>query len=495
MPRPGTQIDIVDDAPFGGAVLDSGQAFFVGVTERGPAGDYERVQSLAQYEALYGARSGGSLMYDSVGAYFAEGGSELVVSRISGAAADVSTIAFGTATANAASPGAWGNDVDVAAVAPTTVAERVAAARAQHRRDAGDPRAAGDPIAVTVTYDGTVVERSTIVASIDELVLWAEEHSDYVRFVKGADNVVPAAGTTAALAGGADDSAIDATTVGDALDVFTYELGPGQVCAPGLTSLATQTALLAHASASRRNALLDLPDSSDPLVLGAAVAALDGLDGVRFAAAFAPWVVYPAQVSPATVTIPYSGVQAGLIARSDAATDNPNVPAAGANGISRMALGLSQTFSDDVRESLNVAGVDIAIVRYGDVRTYGYRSVAGPDDPNWLWFGGARELNALAHEADAIAENYVLRQIDGQGALFASLHSDLKGMCLEHYRRGALFGATPADAFAVDTGATINTPETIASGEVHAVVRVKTSPAAEWVQISIVKVPLERAVA
>jgi phage tail sheath protein FI len=495
MPRPGTQIDIVDDAPFGGAVLDSGQAFFVGVTERGPVGDYERVQSLSQYAALYGGRTGGSLMYDSAGAYFAEGGAELIVSRVSGANADVATIAFGSATANAASPGVWGNGVKLDAVGPTTLAERVSGARTAARRDAGDPRIAGDPIAVTVTLGGKVVERSNVVASVDELVTWAQEHSNLVRFVRGADNTLPAAGTSATLAGGADDNAVDATTIGAALDALVYELGPGQVCAPGLTSTAAHDALLAHASACRRNALLDLPDTSDALVLSAAVAALDDVDGVRFAAAFAPWVVYPAQTSPATVTIPYSGVQAGLIARSDAATGNPNVPAAGANGISRMALGLSQTYSDDVREALNVAGVDVAILKYGTVRTYGYRSAAGPDDPNWLWYGGARELNALAHESDAIAENYVLRQIDGQGALFASLHNDLKGMCLEHYRRGALYGVTPDEAFAVDTGSTVNTPATIAAGEVHAVVRAKTSPAAEWVQISIVKVPIERSLA
>jgi hypothetical protein len=488
MARPGTQIDIVDDAPFGGAVLDTGQAFFVGVTERGPVGEVTRVVSLRQYEDAYGARSGGSLMYDSVGAYFAEGGSVLYASRVSGASAVVASATFGSATAKAVSPGAWGNNVDVAAVAPTTLAERVAA----QRRVA---RAAGAPIIVTVSYNGVVTERSTVVATVDELVVWAQEHSDIVRFVKGANNTLPAAGVSAALTGGVSDNASGASEIGAALDALPYELGPGQIAAPGLTTTTTHEALLEHADRCRRNALLDLPDSSDPTVLAAAVAALEGMTGVRFAGAFAPWAIYPAQTSPATVQVPYSGIEAGLIARSDAANDNPNVSAAGANGISRMALGLTQTYGDDVREALNETGVNIAIVKYGDVRTYGYRTAAGPDDPNWLWYGGARELNALAHEADATAESYVLRQIDGQGTLFASLHSDLKGLCLEHYRRGALYGATPDEAFAVDTGSTINSAETIAAGEVHAVIRVKTSPAAEWVQISIVKVPVERTLA
>lgn len=476
MPRPGTQIDILDGAPFGGPLLDSGQAFFVGVAQRGPVGEAVRVTSLRQYENAYGDRSGGSLLYDSVGAYFAEGGSTLLVSRISGASAATATIAFGSTTAHAASPGAWGNDVDVAMA---TLA---------------DPLGIGGT-GVVVTYDGTVVERSGPLADVDALVTWAQEHSDYVRFTKGADNVLPTSGTSASLAGGADDSTTAQAAVQAALDAFVYELGPGQVAAPGLTAAATHLALLAHAAKCRRNALVDLPDSSDPTVLAAAATALRGVDGVRFAAAFAPWAIYPSQTPPATVQIPYSGIQAGLIARSDAATNNPNVPAAGANGISRMAVALTQTYTDDVREALNEAGVIVAIVKYGDVRTYGWRTAAGPSDVNWLWFGGSREVNALAHEADAIAENYVLQQIDGQGALFAKLHNNLKGMCLEHYVRGALYGATPDEAFRVDTSAAVNTVDTIKNGEVHATIWAKTSPAAEWVQISIVKVPIDRTLA
>ena len=93
---------------------------------------------------------------------------------------------------------------------------------------------------------------------------------------------------------------------------------------------------------------------------------------------------------------------------------------------------------------------------------------------------------SVAHEADAIGE-HVLKQIDGQGTLFAAFNADLKGMLLEHYNRGALYGATPEEAFSVNTGASINTPATIANGEVHAIIRLRTSPTAEWVHVVIVK--------
>jgi hypothetical protein len=86
MPRPGVTVELAANAPTGAPVLDSGQAFFTGVAERGP-GRAVKVQSITEYEAAFGARSGGSLLYDSVGAYFAEGGAVLYVSRISGATA------------------------------------------------------------------------------------------------------------------------------------------------------------------------------------------------------------------------------------------------------------------------------------------------------------------------------------------------------------------------------------------------------------------------
>jgi hypothetical protein len=84
VPRPGTDILIVDEAAGGGPVLDTGQAFFVGSSERGPTDRAELVSSSREYDLRYGPRSGGSLLSDAVSAYFAEGGGVLYVSRAIG---------------------------------------------------------------------------------------------------------------------------------------------------------------------------------------------------------------------------------------------------------------------------------------------------------------------------------------------------------------------------------------------------------------------------
>ena len=94
-----------------------------------------------------------------------------------------------------------------------------------------------------------------------------------------------------------------------------------------------------------------------------------------------------------------------------------------------------------------------------------------------------------------MAETYVLRQIDGRRQIFAALEAELRGICLDYFNAGALFGESPPEAFSVDTGPGVNTIDTIKAGEVHAVIRLKCSPAAEWVVIEIVKVPVERSLA
>ena len=471
MPRPGVTVELLEDAPSGQAVLNSGQSFFIGVAERGRL-QAVRVGSVADYTREFGDRAGGSVLHDSVSAYFSEGGATLWVSTIAGPGALAATAQLPPYNVAAAGTGEWGNDLTVEAV------------------DAAATGGTG-AVQIVVTYDGTIVERSPIlIPSAPEAgESW---NSDYVHLDYSTGDL--AVGGPVDLAGGVDDATVTAATITAALDRFTYALGPGQVAYPGATTTMAFDALLAHVDKTRRVALLDAPDTSDPAALKALAQTVSQNPLAKYAAMFAPWATYPG-AGNTTVTVPYSPVQAGLLARSDAATQNPNLAAAGTNGIARSALGLSKSYSDSDRQALNEAGLTLAVQKYGTIRTYGARSLAGAGNLTWLWFGGAREVCAVAHEADAIGENYVLKQIDGQGTLFAALNADLKGMLLEHYARGALYGATPEEAFSVNTGASINTPATIANGEVHAIIRLKTSPTAEWVHVVIVKTALDRALA
>ena len=311
MPRPGTEIRIVDGAAGGGAVLDTGQAFFVGVAARGPAGAV-KVASTPEYETKFGPRGGGSLLYDAVASFFAEGGGTLYVSRAAGAGGAPATVAFGSLTATAESPGAWGNDFAAEAVAGL-----------------------GSGFVVKL-YDGPeLTDQSPELATASAAAAWSEGRP--VRLSKGADDVL-AAVPKADLAGGADGSAPGTAEIADALARFEHGLGPGQVAAPGYTTTVVHNELLRHADEARRVALVDLPDTADPAALVDAVQALADTPGVRYAQTLAPWLSYPGPAG-APVTIPYSGVQAALLARTDAVTGNPNEAAAGANGVTAARSG------------------------------------------------------------------------------------------------------------------------------------------------------------
>jgi phage tail sheath protein FI len=422
------------------------------------------VLSLLDYKDQFG--QGPSVAKDSVMAYFNEGGSNLYFSRIVGPAAEAATITLGGAEVTATSPGEWANGLEVESGA------------------VGAPAPAGTVI--VKVWDGTeLVEQSTQLSTDAEAAGWQGE---YVRL----DGLPTAPSPKVALAGGVDDDVVNASTVDTALNVFTYQLGPGQVCAPGLFDPVVHTALIDHASKHHRVALLDPPNTAEKAELEAAVNEVQSLKESRYAAMFAPWVVYPGETSPTTTVVPYSAIQAGLIARVDAA-GNPAVSAAGEKSVHVATLDLLAQFSDADHEDLNNEGVNLAKFVYGAIETYGYRTAAAGPETNWMFFGESRVVMAIAHECDVAAQSYVFDPIDGRGHLFSKLAKDLIGICSRYYDMDALYGATAADAFRVEV-ANVNTVKTAQRGEVVAVVRVKTSKVAEWVDIPITKVPLDRAV-
>jgi phage tail sheath protein FI len=138
----------------------------------------------------------------------------------------------------------------------------------------------------------------------------------------------------------------------------------------------------------------------------------------------------------------------------------------------------------------------MAQYRWGRLETYGYRTLVDPTSvPQWWDFGNARLEMAINAQAGAIAERYVFTQIDGRGHTIAAFGGDLRAMLVPFYENGSLYGATAEDAFQVNVGPSVNTPTTIANGELHATINVRMSPFAEYVQIYVVKVATTQSIA
>jgi hypothetical protein len=436
---------------------------------------------MADFTRLFGPRVSYSVLYDAVDIYFREGGSSVWVNRIVGPAATLGSLNLQDASAGvsliakAVGPGAYSTGIKVGVVAGSV----------------------GGSFQIQVTDASTpavILEQSGDLLAQTDAVTWSL-NSDYIRITLGASTLVPAVAAPAALSAGTDDRASVAEADWTAaLDEFTIDMGPGQVSAPGRTTDAAHTALLAHAQSHRRVALLDATDT--PTVATLLTAVTNARVGQqRFGALFAPWCVAPGVIPGTSRTVPPSALVAGLISRNEE-TYGPDSPSAGIKGLARYCTGPSQpNWTDAQREQLNNGAVNVLMTRLGNFQVYGWRSlVSATADPNWIPFGNSRLYMAIASDADGIGEGFVFDLIDGQGHTIADFGGALAGMLLQYYGRDQLYGASADEAFFVDVGPQVNTPDTIAANELHAVLNVRMSPMAELVAIEIVKTPINQAV-
>jgi phage tail sheath protein FI len=339
------------------------------------------------------------------------------------------------------------------------------------------------------------LERSPSLATKADIIAWSQ-FSNYVTMVDPGTGVLPAVAAATALSAATDDRAsiVDAQWL-TALNLFNKELGPGQVAAPGQTSSTRLAQLTAHAALYNRDAILDEADTSNVATMTAAVVgARDG--NARFGAMFGPWLQIPGLTSGTFRDVPPSALMLGLIARSDANSGNPNQAAAGENGIARYVVRAKYDFINADRDTLNDGGVNIIRNMLGGVRAYGFRTLVSPSTyPHLLQLTGQRTVMAIAALGDDIMESFVFDQIDGGGKKFAEVEGAITGVCLPFFNRGALFGATAEEAFFVDTGAAVNTPQTISAGEIRCALALRTSPFAEVVRLTLVKRMITEAVA
>lgn len=472
--RPGVVVSVQENPTPSSIPLDTGTWFVVGTSDQGPANTPTLVFSLDDFINRFGARQSYSVLYDAIETFFQEGGSQVYVSRIVGPAATTGTKnlldsgAGISLVASALGPGAFSANIKVGVVAGS-----------------------GSNFQIQVTDgSGTLLEQSYDLPDQQSAVNWSAS-SNYIRIAIGATALNPAVVSPGVLSTGNDQrGSITDTERQAAIDAFGGGgYGPGQVSYPGNTSSTMFVALKTHAEGHNRVALLDLPDSGTPATIESAAAVTTS----RFAAAFCPWVKVPGITAGTTRTVPPSALVAGCIARNDP-VNGQDSPAAGVNGQARFAIDITQIdFTDTQRTDLNSKGCNVIRRMFGGIRIYGWRSLVNPiTDSAWIDFGNSRLFVGIAAELSAVGEDYVFSKLND--GIIQQYNAALTGICLTHYTAGDLYGTTPNEAFAVDTGAQVNTPTTLANNELHAVVRLRMSPFAEYVELKIVKRSITQAV-
>lgn len=476
MTTPGHTVTIGERAASPLAAASTANGFLVGVAQKGSIDGPIKAISLADAVDKIGARvTANPYLYDALDCAFREGATTVYIGRAVGAESDTSEATLVDAVEAdalkvlAASPGSWGDELKV------TVA------------------LSGGNMTITVKYEGTTVETSPALDTRAEVVEWAKS-SSYIEIedIYEGEGVGDAKSQTVELEGGKDDVAgVSTPQIEDALDLFSNDLGPGQVAAPGFTTEAIHKALLTHAAATNRRALLDDPVETTAAELVSHATALRG-STAKFGALFGSWAVVPGVSLGTTRKVPYSGIQMGLIARAEGEGNNPNRAAAGKLGESRYATDLVTKFTDAQRGELDEAGVIASILRRGIVVTYGNVTLVNQTtEPNWQSFSASRLVMGVAAKAGEVLESYDFAQIDGHGYVFGDLQGDIAGVaCMPYYLDNALYGQTPDEAFAVNTGPDVNTPTSIEEEKLKAQIAIRVSSSASVLEVEVVKVPI-----
>lgn len=291
-------------------------------------------------------------------------------------------------------------------------------------------------------------------------------------------------------------TAVDADLT-TALGLFTRDLGPGQVSAPGRTTATARLILANHGRDNNRVFVGAYTNVNDVAAL-TAQATIAGItpEAERVTGLFGPWVVIPGLTPGSTRTISPESIVAAAMSRNDARGITPNQPSAGDGfGVSPSAVDVTFSFSDVDRTTLNANGVNLLRSMFDGVRIYGYRTLADPSaDANYISLANARLFMAIQAQLDAVAERFVFRQIDGQRMTISEFGGQLTGVLLPFWERGSLYGTNPQDAFHVEVGENVNTEDTIENGELLASVTLRMSEYAEEVVLDLVKVPTTEAV-
>lgn len=238
---------------------------------------------------------------------------------------------------------------------------------------------------------------------------------------------------------------------------------------------AVQAGMIAHAENMRdRMAILDPPPQLD------AQGILDWRNEKAkydspFATLYWPWIRVFDPASGATRSTPPSGAIAGIWSRSDSTRGVHKAPA---NEVVRGAIDLDTNVTRVEHDQLNSPGINVIRAFPGQgIRVWGARTLSS--DPAWRYVNVRRLFNYL-QTSILNGTNWVVFEPNDQD-LWQRIRRTINSFLTLAWRSGALFGATPAEAFYVKCDEETNPPEVRDAGQVICEIGVAPVKPAEFV--------------
>ncbi|RLC74752.1 MAG: phage tail sheath family protein [Chloroflexi bacterium] len=231
---------------------------------------------------------------------------------------------------------------------------------------------------------------------------------------------------------------------------------------------AVQSMVITHCERlGDRVAILDAPPNMSPqevLKWRMDVAAYDS----SYAALYYPWIQVNDPVQKRPVYIPPSGHLAGLWARTD---NTRGIHKAPANENVRGATGLAYNVTKGEQDTLNPNGINCIRAFPGmGIRVWGARTLA--NNPSWRYLNVRRLFNYVEKSIERGTMWVVFEPNNPR--LWARVRRDVTAFLTTIWRSGALFGASPAEAFYVKCDEELNPPESRDLGRL--VIEVGLSP-------------------
>lgn len=492
---PGVYVEEIDSGSRPIEGVGTAVAAFVGLTERGPFNQPTLVSNWTQFGKTFGGFVDGACLAESVFAYFQNGGGNAYVVRIGDGPGDNGNGGSATPELEATPQGVLAN-YRVLALDAATRPDSVRVEVAEHRNE-GEEQPSG--LKLVVYRDGQQVEEfpnvstgrgktnlASVISGSSQVIKVeqiagkpTEDLSAGMQVSLAAPSEVAMATPPARLSG--DDyigsveersgvsglEAVDEITMVCMPDLLTaYQRGAIDID----TVQSVQTAMIAHCELmGDRMAILDPPPG-----LNAQQIKEWRVDKARYDSKFAtlywPWVT-----TDGKRYLPPSGFMAGIWGRND---DSRGVHKAPANEVVRGVINIETQITRNEHDLLNPNGINCIRSFPGrGIRVWGARTLSS--DPAWRYVNIRRLFNYLEESILQSTDWVVFEPNDP--SLWAKLRRTISGFLVNEWRKGALFGLTPDQAFYVKCDDETNPAEGIDAGEVVCEIGVAPVKPAEFV--------------
>jgi Bacteriophage tail sheath protein len=269
----------------------------------------------------------------------------------------------------------------------------------------------------------------------------------------------------------------DAGAIGTALEKFEAIDEIAIVAAPGVTDASARDAILSHCERTGdRFAILDSAADAPPTDAMLPPTSKNAAFYYPWIAVFDPVEKLQRPAGNGLRLVPPSGHLAGIYARVDSERGVHKAPA---NEVVRGATGLAFAVSKAQQAGLNPRGINCIRDMNGSIRVWGARTIGGDANGEWKYVNVRRLFLFLRESIDEGTQWTVFEPNDR--ALWAKITLNVTAFLTGVWRAGALFGATPEEAFYVKCDAETNPPAERELGRVITEVGVAIVRPAEFV--------------